>query len=333
MDHRTLLDFMAVAEKLKCSTRHSWTSSGRRESVAEHTYRLCVFAWLVKEDFPECDMERVMKLCLFHDIGEAYTGDIPCFEKGREDEETENDAVRQIAELLPEPHSEELLRLREELEENRTMEAKLVHALDKMEALIQHNEAPIESWLPLEYELQMTYGQEQAEVHPYLKHLRKMVEQDSVDKMEEAADQALDLQMQKASEEVPGYSVRKGAEAMDRGRVVELLRSTPWAKDRDSNVILQAMENSIPYGIYDPDGYMAGYARIISDLSTTFYLMDVVVDEKYRGRGLGKMLLDAVMEDVGHLYGILHTADAQGLYRRYGFTEILDKTDQIMEKP
>lgn len=334
MDHRTLLDFMAVAEKLKCNTRHSWTSSGRRESVAEHTYRLCVFAWLVKEEFPECDMERVMRLCLFHDIGEAYTGDIPCFEKGRSDEETESDAVKRIAELLPRPHREEILGIRKELEENRTMEARLVHALDKMEALIQHNEAPIESWLPLEYELQMTYGQEQAGVHPYLKHLRKVVEQDSVEKIEAAADLALDMQLREiVPQEVPGYSVRKGVEAMDKGRVVELLHSTYWAKDRNSDEILQAMENSIPYGIYRQDGYMVGYARIISDLTTTFYLMDVVVDETYRGLGLGRMLMDAVMEDVGHLHGMLHTEDVQGLYRKYGFTEILDETDQIMEKP
>ncbi|MEI3220445.1 MAG: HD domain-containing protein [Lachnoclostridium sp.] len=49
MDSRTLLDFLSLAEKLKCNTRHSWTSTGRRESVAEHTFRLLVFAWLVKE--------------------------------------------------------------------------------------------------------------------------------------------------------------------------------------------------------------------------------------------------------------------------------------------
>ena len=80
MDSRTLLDFLSLAEKLKCNTRHSWTSTGRRESVAEHTFRLLVFAWLVKEEFLECDMDRVMELCLFHDIGEAVTGDIPAFE-------------------------------------------------------------------------------------------------------------------------------------------------------------------------------------------------------------------------------------------------------------
>ncbi len=49
MEPRTLLDFMGVAERLKCNMRHSRTAENRRESVAEHTYRLCVFAWLVKK--------------------------------------------------------------------------------------------------------------------------------------------------------------------------------------------------------------------------------------------------------------------------------------------
>lgn len=187
MDNRTLLEFMAIAEKLKCNTRHSWTSSGRHESVAEHTYRLCVFAWLVKEDmareFPDCDMDKVLRMCLFHDLGEAVTGDVPCFQKKTSDNEKEARAIEQVAEMLPATQKEELLSLFRELDANETPEARIVHALDKMEALIQHNEASIDTWLPLEYELQMTYGQEQAQFSPYFKALRKTVEQDSVDKI------------------------------------------------------------------------------------------------------------------------------------------------------
>lgn len=187
MDYRTLLNFMSVAEKLKCNTRHSWTSSGRPESVAEHTFRLLVFAWLIRDELPECDMERVMQMCLFHDIGEAVTGDIPCFKKVEEDRRKESRAIDEIAALLPEPYSYELKHCIEELEENQTPEAKVVHALDKMEALIQHNEASIDTWLPLEYDLQMTYGQEQAMAHPYLQGLRKMIEADSRRKIKEEA--------------------------------------------------------------------------------------------------------------------------------------------------
>lgn len=184
MDHRILLEFMAVAEKMKCRTRHSWTSDGRRESVAEHTFRLMVFAWLVRDELPECNMEKIMKMCLFHDIGEAVTGDIPCFEKREEDRKKESRAVEQIADLLPETHRLELLDCLHELEENHTLEARVVHALDKMEAVIQHNEAAIDTWLPLEYELQLTYGREQAAAVPYLKELRLVLEEDSRQKIE-----------------------------------------------------------------------------------------------------------------------------------------------------
>ena len=179
MDVRMLLDFMSLAEKLKCNTRHSWTSDGRHESVAEHTCRLCVFAWLVKEEFPQLSMDHVMKLCLFHDLGEAVTGDVPCFEKKDCHREAEDEGIKKAASMLPEKYEKELLEMFRELDENKTEEAKLVHALDKMEAVIQHNEAPIDTWIPLEYDLQIKYGQEQAKAFPYLAELRRAVEEDT----------------------------------------------------------------------------------------------------------------------------------------------------------
>lgn len=183
MDVRTLLDFMGLAEKLKCNTRHSWTSDGRRESVAEHTCRLCMFAWLVKDEFPGLNMDHVMRLCLFHDLGEAVTGDIPCFEKKDCHREAEDEGIKKAASMLPEEYEKELLEMFRELDENKTEEAKLVHALDKMEAAIQHNEASIDTWLPLEYDLQLQYGQEQAKAFPYLAELRKAVEEDTRNKI------------------------------------------------------------------------------------------------------------------------------------------------------
>lgn len=183
MDPRTLLNFLSLAEKMKCNTRHSWTSSGRHESVAEHTYRLMVFAWLVKDEFPDYDMDRVMELCLFHDLGEAMTGDIPAFVKNAQDELTEEKALETIVEMLPKEQSGELEDIFLEVIEKKTKESKLVQALDKLEAVIQHNEAPIDTWLPLEYDLQFTYGQEQVKGIPYMERLRDMVNQDSRDKI------------------------------------------------------------------------------------------------------------------------------------------------------
>ena len=186
MEEETLLQFLDLAEKLKCHTRHSWTSSGRQESVAEHVYRLLVFAWLVREEFPDYDMNRVMELALFHDMGEALTGDIPAFEKDKEDEKKEEQAQEKIAGMLPEPYRERLADIFREVEKKETKESRLLAALDKLEALIQHNEADLSTWQPLEYDLQLTYGQEQTKSIPYMKKLRKRVYEDSVKKMEEA---------------------------------------------------------------------------------------------------------------------------------------------------
>lgn len=326
MDNRTLLDFMAVAEKLKCNTRHSWTTSGRKESVAEHTCRLCMFAWLVKDEFPDLDMERVMYMCLFHDLGEAVTGDVPCFEKKEVHQLTEADAVEQVAEMLPKAEQQELLKYFEELNENQTDEAKLVHALDKMEALIQHNEASIDTWLPLEYELQLTYGQAETKAFPYTKTLRKMIEQDSLDKIEKEGSKDCGIAGN-------GFYVSRNKEKISFERVVDLMRQSYWAKDRSPELIRKAMEGSVCYGVFDEQSYMVGYARIITDYATTFYLMDVIIDERYRHQGLGKMLMDEIMNDVGELHGVLHTDDAKEFYARYGFKREQKKLDQIMEKP
>lgn len=177
MQIEKVLGFLHTAEQLKCNTRHSWTSSGRRESVAEHTFRLMVFAWLVREDFPELDMERVMQMCLFHDFGEAVTGDIPAFEKTAEDQKIEETAVEGLLKTLPDRQREELTSLFSEMEEQKTPEAKLYKALDKLEALIQHNEADIATWLPLEYELQFTYGRKETDEFPCIKELRGAVDE------------------------------------------------------------------------------------------------------------------------------------------------------------
>lgn len=85
-----LLSILSVAEKLKCNTRHSDTSNGRRESVAEHSWRLSLMAMLLEDEFPEVDINRVIKMCLIHDLGEAFTGDIATFDKTSQDSEKED---------------------------------------------------------------------------------------------------------------------------------------------------------------------------------------------------------------------------------------------------
>ena len=179
MDSRAFPDFLKVAERLKCNTRHSYTSSGRHESVAEHSWRLTVMAYFMQDEFPEADIDKVIKMCMFHDMGEAITGDIPAFEKTSADSDNENHVMEELLDTLPEPYRTDLKDLFAEMEALETLEAKIYKALDKLEALIQHNEADLSTWIPLEYDLQMTYGTEECSFSEYMKSLRDMVREDS----------------------------------------------------------------------------------------------------------------------------------------------------------
>ena len=160
MNPEQLIDFLGILEKLKCNTRHNWTTNGRQESVAEHSWRLAVLAMLMEEDFPELDMNKVIRMCLIHDWGEAVTGDLPAFIKTEADEETEADAIEALLKNLPETISSGFLTMFKEMSDLTTDEAILVKALDKTETLIQHNEAGSGTWLPLEYDMNLTYGNE-----------------------------------------------------------------------------------------------------------------------------------------------------------------------------
>ena len=183
MDINALLDFLHAAEKLKCATRHCDTTSGRRESVAEHSFRLAMMAELVRCEYPELDMDKVVKMCVFHDLGEAVTGDIPAFLKNDSDREIESDAVDSLIRILGEPEYSELKSLFSEMEALETSEAKLYKSLDKLEALIQHNEADISGWLPGEYDLQLTYGEKECAFSTFTKQLRDRVRNDSIAKI------------------------------------------------------------------------------------------------------------------------------------------------------
>ena len=172
-----LLKILRVAEKLKCNTRHCVTSTGRPESVAEHSWRLALMAMLLTGEFPELDLNRVIRMCLIHDLGEAFTGDIPTFVKTDADSRREDDLFDRWIQTLPADVRGEWESLLEEMNAQKTGEAKLYKALDRLEAVIQHNESDIDTWLPLEYSLQLTYGAENVRFSPYLRELKQEIDQ------------------------------------------------------------------------------------------------------------------------------------------------------------
>ena len=135
------------------------------------------------EEYRDFDMDKVIRMCLIHDLGESFTGDIPTFEKTGNDADVEDDLFHQWVNTFPEPQRAEWTGLLAEMEALETKEAKLYKALDKLEALISHNESDISTWLPLEYDLQFTYGQENMKFSPYLKELRAVVDDWSREKI------------------------------------------------------------------------------------------------------------------------------------------------------
>ena len=175
MNHNAFLTLLSQVEKLKNTTRHSWTSADRHESVAEHSFRLCIMAYFLQEEFLQINMDKVMKMCLFHDIGEAFTGDIPSFEKEDHDEKKEEEAINQWLLSLPAYYQKELRPLFEEMTAMQTQEALFYKALDKLEVVLQHEEGPLHRWIPIEYALNFTYGVEECRPFPYLAELRKII--------------------------------------------------------------------------------------------------------------------------------------------------------------
>ena len=183
MEAKELLRVLHTAERLKDETRHCYTSGGRHESVAEHSWRLALTALFLRDEFPALDMDRVIRMCLIHDLGECFTGDIPSFLKSGGDEERERSALETWVASLPAPYSVELKTLYAEMDALETDEARLYKALDKLEAVIQHNESDIATWLPREHELNLTYADENVAFSDYLKRLREEIRRETRNKI------------------------------------------------------------------------------------------------------------------------------------------------------
>ena len=184
MNPTDLLAVLHTAERLKDTTRHCYTSQGRHESVAEHSWRVTLMAYLMRDEFPAQAMDKVMRMCLIHDLGECFTGDIPSFLKTDADTAKEDALLIQWVETLPQPYRTEMAALYAEMDALETPEAKLYKALDKLEAVIAHNESPISSWLPREYDLNLTYADENVAFSPYLTALRAAIRRETEAKIE-----------------------------------------------------------------------------------------------------------------------------------------------------
>ena len=184
MNAREYLEILHVAERLKDTPRHCTTSQGRTESVAEHSWRVSLMALLLRREFPDVNMDRVVDMCLIHDLGECFTGDIPTFIKTDSDRSVEDSLLDQWLSSLPEEVSVEFKALYAEMEAQETKESKIFKAMDKLEALIQHNESPLSTWADNEYELNKTYAFNTVEFSSWLTELREEILKDTIGKIE-----------------------------------------------------------------------------------------------------------------------------------------------------
>ena len=171
-----ILIFLRNSERLKDTLRSGFSSSGRRESVAEHSWRLCLMALMLDPYFPEIDINRVIKICIVHDLGEALQGDIPApAQVGKEDKsDSERKDLLKLAESLPARQHKELFELWDEYDNASTAEARIAKALDKLETIMQHNQG--DNPEGFDYAFNLDYGKEYTTEPPIIASIREILD-------------------------------------------------------------------------------------------------------------------------------------------------------------
>lgn len=167
-----VLAFLRDAERLKTVTRSGWTSEGQRESVAEHTWRLCLMVMLLYGGAPDVDLARLLRMCLVHDLGEALGGDVPAPEQQRAAPKAgqERADLLRLTAPLPAPLQEEIVELWDEYEAAASPEARLAKGLDKLETILQHTQG--KNPADFDYAFNLAYGRRFTAGDPLLEALR-----------------------------------------------------------------------------------------------------------------------------------------------------------------
>lgn len=183
---RGILKFLHKSEGLKRELRHSWLSDGRRESVAEHTWRMTLMAITLKNEVDKnINLSHVLKMITIHDLGEVYAGDYQVY--GRDmpanKHELEEVALKKLLSTLPSYSEQEIINLWNEFEDRTTLEARFAVALDKLEVLIQHNEADVSTYLEGEGEYNLTYADDKVSYNETLKAFRELIREETKEKI------------------------------------------------------------------------------------------------------------------------------------------------------
>ncbi len=130
-----------------------------------------------------------------------------------------------------------------------------------------------------------------------------------------------------------GFEINTDKSKLDRESILRMLRATYWASEVPAEDLWTSILNSRAYGMYSPDGEQAGFARIVTDLTRFAWFSDVYVLPVYRGHGLGKWLIETVVDDpaIAKVTRIvLSTNDAHDLYKEHGFKTVEDEEARKM---
>ena len=187
-----VLDFLRAAERLKSTTRTGYTSTGEQESVAEHTWRLCLMALVLRPAFPDVDFAKLVKICIIHDLGEAIHGDVSAPEQARraaagistgKSDQERRDLLELLAPLPP-ALRDEIASLWDEYEAAQSPEARLAKGLDKLETIMQHNQGLNPAGF--DYRFNLGYGRQHTADIPLIAQVREILDRETEARAREA---------------------------------------------------------------------------------------------------------------------------------------------------
>jgi putative hydrolase of HD superfamily len=187
-----VLDFLRAAERLKSTVRSGYTSTGEPESVAEHTWRLCLMALVLRPAFPDVDFAKLVKICIIHDLGEAIHGDVPAPEQARRaaagvlggKAEQERRDLLELLGPLPVALRDEIAALWDEYEAAQSPEARIAKGLDKLETIMQHNQGLNPAGF--DYRFNLGYGRQHTADIPLIAQVREILDRETEARAREA---------------------------------------------------------------------------------------------------------------------------------------------------
>lgn len=307
------LAFLREAEQLKSVLRSAHTSSGREESTAEHTWRLCLMAITFADQLGELDLLKVLKMCVIHDLGEAISGDIPAVDAHAfpDKQQQERHDLLQLMSSLDDSLRNEIMALWEDYETAQSPEAQAVKALDKLETLLQHNQGLNPPGF--DYAFNLTYGKRYTAATPLFETLRRLIDNDTRKHLE------MNITIRNEHpEDIEGIA-----------RLTEAAFATAEHSSHTEHFIVDALRRAgqLSVSLVAVEGErLVGHVALSpvtlsSGVGGWYGLGPISVLPARQGKGIGAALMEAALAQLRHIGGAgCVVLGDPGYYGRFGFT-------------